>query len=406
MPEIADWLRELGLERYTSCFAENDVDFSILRDLNDADLEKIGVASLGHRRKLLRAIADLAGLEKHLLAAASRSAAAAAAVRQPDVAERRQVTVMFSDLIGSTALSARMDPEDLREVISAYRISVAETVRRFDGFVAKYMGDGVLIYFGYPQAHEDDAEQAVRAGLELIAAVTALKASVSLQTRVGIATGLVVVGDLIGSGEAQERGIVGETPNLAARLQGVAEPNMVVIADSTRRLLGDLFDLEDLGPQDLKGIVGPARAWAALRQRAVESRFEAMHATGLTTLVGRDEECELLLRRWSRAKAGEGQVVLLSGEAGIGKSRLTAALLELLAGEQHTRLRYFCSPQHADSALYPIIGHMERAAGFRHDDIPQAMRDSLRRHRHRATTPRCLPICCHSQTTAATLRSV
>ena len=252
---------------------------------------------------------------------------------------------MFADLVGSTALSARMDPEDLREVISAYQKCAAETVRRFDGFVAKYMGDGVLVYFGYPQAHEDDAERAVRAGLELIAAVAGLNTRTSLQTRVGIATGAVVVGELIGSGEAQERGIVGETPNLAARLQGIAEPNMVVIAESTRKLLGNLFDLEDLGARELKGIAGPVQAWAALRASAVESRFEALHASGVTALVGREEESELLLRRWARAKSGEGQVVLLSGEAGIGKSRLAAAMLERLASEPHTRLRYFCSPQ-------------------------------------------------------------
>ena len=294
-----------------------------------------------------------------------------------DTAERRQVTVMFCDLVGSTALSARMDPEDLREVISAYQKCVAETVRRCGGFVAKYMGDGVLIYFGYPQAHEDDAERAVRAGLQLIAAVTALKSPVPLQTRVGIATGLVVVGDLIGSGEAQERGIIGETPNLAARLQGVAEPNMVVIAEGTRRLLGNLFEFEDLGAKDLKGIVGPVRAWAALRASSAEGRFEALHTAGLTALVGREEELELLLRRWSRAKRGEGQVVLLSGEAGIGKSRLTASLMERLVSEPHTRLRYFCSPQHTDSALYPVIGQMERAAGFVYDDTPQTKLDKL-----------------------------
>ncbi len=239
------------------------------------------------------------------------------------------------------------------------------------------MGDGVLVYFGYPQAHEDDAERAVRAGLELVGAVSALKPNAPLQTRVGIATGLVVVGDLIGSGEAQERGIVGETPNLAARLQGIAEPNNVVIAGGTRRLLGNLFELQDLGAKDLKGIAGPVRAFAALRPSAVESRFEALHGTGLTALVGREEELELLLRRWSRAKTGEGQVVLLSGEAGIGKSRLTAALLERLASEPHTRLRYFCSPQHTDSAFYPIIGQMERAAGLAHDDTPQAKLDKL-----------------------------
>src|SRR5215813_11833373 len=230
------------------------------------------------------------------------------------------------------------------------------------------MGDGVLVYFGYPQAHEDDAERAVRAGLELVATAGALKTHAPLQTRVGIATGLVVVGDLIGSGVSQEQAIVGETPNLAARLQGVAEPNSVVIAESTRKLVGKLFELEDLGPQELKGLSGVVRTWTALRPASVESRCEALHATGVTELVGREEELELLLRRWSKAKIGEGQVVLLSGEPGIGKSRLTAALLERLAGEPHTRLRYFCSPQHTDSALYPIISRMERAAGFAHDD--------------------------------------
>jgi Adenylate and Guanylate cyclase catalytic domain/AAA ATPase domain len=233
------------------------------------------------------------------------------------------------------------------------------------------------VYFGYPQAHEDDAERAVRAGLELIAAVSGLKTRASLQSRVGIATGLVVVGDLIGSGDAQERGIVGETPNIAARLQSVAEPNTVVIAESTRRLLGNLFELQDLGAWELKGIAAPVRAWAAVRASSVASRFEALHASGLTDLVGRDEECELLLRRWLRAKTGEGQVVLLSGEPGIGKSRLTAALLERLAAEPHTRLRYFCSPQHTDSALYPIIGQMQRAAGLAHDDTPGARLDKL-----------------------------
>jgi hypothetical protein len=261
-----------------------------------------------------------------------------------------------------------MDPEDLRELISAYQKCVTEAVHRFRGFVAQYLGDGVLVYFGYPEAHEDDAERAVRAGLELIAAVIALKTPASLQTRVGIATGLVVVGDLTGSGEAQERRIVGETPNLAARLQGIAEPNTVVIAETTRRLLGNLFELKDLGARDLKGVAEPVRAWVALRASTVESRFEALHPSGLTALVGREEETDLLLRRWSRAKSGEGQVVLISGEAGIGKSRLTAALLENLAPEPHARLRYFCSPQHTDSAFHPIIGQMERAAGLLHDD--------------------------------------
>src|ERR1700726_403585 len=243
MLQVADWLQKLGLGQYAQRFAENDISFSVLPDLTDQDLKEIGV-SLGHRRQLLRAITELTGREKDAPKAAVGTAPSAA---PQDAAERRQVTVMFSDLVGSTALSARMDPEDLREVISDYQKCVAKTVQRFGGFVAKYMGDGILVYFGYPQAHEDDAERAVRAGLELIAAVSALKSRTLLQTRVGIATGLVVVGDLIGSGEAQERGIVGETPNLAARLQGIAKPNTVVLAESTRRLLGNLFDLDDLG---------------------------------------------------------------------------------------------------------------------------------------------------------------
>jgi AAA ATPase domain/Adenylate and Guanylate cyclase catalytic domain len=261
-------------------------------------------------------------------------------------------------------------------------------VQRFGGFVAKYMGDGVLIYFGYPQAHEDDAERAVRAGLELVAAVGALKTQAPLQTRVGIATGLVVVGDLIGSGASQEQAIIGETPNLAARLQGVAEPNSVVMAESTRRLVGNLFELEDLGAKDLKGIAGRARAWTVLRASSAEGRFEAFHASGLTELVGREEELEILLRRWSKAKTGEGQVVLLSGEPGIGKSRLTAALLERIASEPHTRLRYFCSPQRTDSALFPIISQMERAARFAHEDALKAKVDKLDALLAKSFTPR------------------
>jgi class 3 adenylate cyclase/predicted ATPase len=367
------WLRSLGLERYEAVFRDNEIDADVLHDLTDNHLREMGVA-LGARLKLLKAIAALSPRAEP----ASRTSAVALASLAVDAAERRQVTVMFSDLVGSTSLSVRMDPEDLREVISAYQKCVAETVHRFDGFVARYMGDGILVYFGYPQAHEDDAERAVRAGLELITAVTALKSRASLQTRVGIATGVVVVGDLLSSGEAQERGMVGKTPNLAARLQGIAEPNSVVICDSTRRLLGNLFELKDLGPRDdLKGVDEATRAWAALRASSIASRFEALHASSMTTLVGREEEFGLLLRRWARAKNGEGQVVLLSGEPGIGKSRLTAALLESVLAEPHTCLRYFCSPQHRDSALYPIIGQMERAAGLAHDDSPRARLDKL-----------------------------
>ena len=376
--DVVVWLRSLGLGQYETAFRENEITEKVLPSLTAEDLKEIGVGPVGHRRILLEAIATLrADTSGKASPADAATTSTAPSVSPEDRAERRQVSVMFSDLVGSTALSARMDPEDLREVISAYQKCVAENVQRFGGFVAKYMGDGVLIYFGYPQAHEDDAERAVRAGLELVAAVGALKTHAALQTRIGIATGLVVVGDLIGSGASQEQAIVGDTPNLAARLQGVAEPNSVVIAEGTRKLLGNLFELEDLGPQELKGISGLVRAWAALRPSSVESRFDAFHASGLTDLIGREEELELLLRRWSKAKAGEGQVVLLSGEPGIGKSRLTAALLERLAGEPHTRLRYFCSPQRTDSAFFPIISQMERAAGFAQDDTVQTKLDKL-----------------------------
>ena len=373
MSSVKEWLASLGLSEYADRFAEHQIDFSILRDLTDRDLkEELGVVSLGDRRRLLRAIAHLAEA-----ASAAPQLAPGFEASRGDEAERRQVTVMFSDLVGSTALSAYMDPEDLREIISAYQQCAVEAVRRFDGFVARYMGDGVLVYFGYPQAHEDDAERAIRAGLELITAVTALKTRAFLQTRVGMATGLVVVGELIGSGASQERGVVGETPNLAARLQGIAEPNTVVICNSTRRLLGNLFELEDLGPRVIKGIDRPTRAWAVLRASSVASRFEALHPMGLTALVGRKEELELLQRCWFKATGNEGQVVLLSGEAGIGKSRLTTAFLEFLADEGHVRLRYFCSPQHTDSALYPIVGQMERAAGLTRVDPPQTKLDKL-----------------------------
>jgi class 3 adenylate cyclase/predicted ATPase len=367
--DLGGWLRSLGLEQYEVAFRENAIDDTVLASLTAEDLKDLGIGSVGHRRKLLDAIAALRTDANVLPPMIGRSG--------KDIGERRHVTVMFCDLVGSTALSTRMDPEDLREVISAYQGCVADTVRRFDGFLAKYMGDGVLVYFGYPQAHEDDAERAVRAGLEMIPAVGALDSSPSLQTRVGIATGLVVVGDLIGLGDAQERSIVGETPNLAARLQAIAEPNMVVIAESTRRLVGNLFELADLGVRDLKGIAEPTRVWAAVRASAVASRFEALHAADLTNLVGRAEESELLIRRWSRTKSGEGQVVLLGGEAGIGKSRLTAALLHHLAAEPHTRLRYYCSPQHTDSALYPFSGQMERAARLAHDDTSLTRLDKL-----------------------------
>jgi class 3 adenylate cyclase len=374
--DVAAWLQGLGLERYVQAFRENDVDAEVLLRLTAEDLRELGVASIGHRRRLLDAVAALTEVapKSATMPAATVTAAPPDAPTRAD-AERRQLTVMFCDLVGSTALSTRHDPEDLRELIGDYHRAVAETVGRFDGFVAKYMGDGVLIYFGYPQAHEDDAERAVRAGLAVIEAVGKLPARENLSVRLGIATGLAVVGDLIGEGAAQERGVVGETPNLAARLQGLAGPNTLVIADATRRQVGGLFDLEDLGPQGLAGFAEPQRAWRVLGESGVASRFEALRS-GATPLVGRDEELDLLLRRWEQAKMGEGRVVLLSAEPGIGKSRLTEALQERIA-EPHRRLRYFCSPHYQDSAFYPIIGQLERAAGFTRDDDAAARRSKL-----------------------------
>ncbi|MDA9427156.1 adenylate/guanylate cyclase domain-containing protein [Bradyrhizobium sp. CCBAU 53380] len=373
--DVKGWLRRLGLEQYEATFRQNEIDDTVLPSLTAEDLKDLGVGSVGNRRKLLDAIATLRG-EASIPTPLSGAPGLAKEAAQ-DTAERRQITVMFSDLVDSTALSTRMDPEDLREIISVYQHCVAENVRRFGGFVARYLGDGALIYFGYPQAHEDDAERAVRAALALIDALALLPAPSPLLVRIGAATGTVVVGDIVGSGQAQKHEIIGETPNLAARLQTLAAPNTLVIAESTRRLLGNLFELEDLGPRELKGIPGTVRAFAVVCASSVESRFEAMHPGTLNSLVGRQEELQQLLQSWTRAKSGEGQVVLLSGEAGIGKSRLTAALLEELAGEPHTSLRHFCSPQHTDSALHPFIVQIERAAGIQSRDTISERLDKI-----------------------------
>src|SRR3984893_3417977 len=354
------------MSEHAERFAENGIDISVLRHLTDQDLKDIGVV-LGHRRKMLAAMAELAGVVP-----ATPGPSAATEPAPKDVAERRQLTVMFCDLVGSTSLSGRLDPEDLRSIISAYHRCCAELVERSGGFVAKYIGDGVLAYFGYPQAHKHDAERAVQAGLALVEAVPKLTtaAGVPLQVRVGIATGLVVVGDLIGAGAAREQAVVGETPNLAARLQALAEPGAVVISSSTRRLTGGLFEYCGLGPGALTGFAENLPAWQALGASGAESRFEALRAS-TTPLIGRGEEIDLLLRRWEQAKGGDGCVVLVSGEAGIGKSRIAQTIVERLSGEPHTRLLYFCSPHHQDSALHPSITQLERAAGFRRDDADE-----------------------------------
>jgi len=368
--DVAGWLQGLGLGRYESVFRENDIDGDVLQGLTADDLKDLGVTSIGHRRKLLDAIAAL-------YVNVPPPAAASLAASTPAAAERRQLTVMFCDLVGSTELSSRLDPEDLREVIGAYHRCVADIAGCFDGFVAKYMGDGVLVYFGYPRAHEDDAERAVRAGLALVESIGQLQAREPMRARIGLATGLVVVGDLIGAGAAQEQAVVGETPNLAARLQNLAGPNTVLIDANTRRLVGSLFELHDLGHHDIKGFAGSQPVWRVIGEGHVQSRFEALRSVE-TPLIGREEEIEFLLRRWSRAEGGNGQVVLISGEPGIGKSRITAALAHRLHDEPHLRLRYFCTAHYQNSALYPVIAQVEHAAGFAREDSPAAKIEKLK----------------------------
>ena len=363
--DINGWLRRIGLEQYAQTFRDNAIDADVLRDLTDDHLRELGLP-LGARLKLLRAVATLGTSEQP-----PASPEITPTAPRTD-AERRQLTIMFCDLVGSTALSTRFDPEDMQEIVGAYHRCCADLIVKAGGFVARYMGDGVLVYFGYPQAHEHDAERAVRAGLALVEAVPKLKtaAGAPLQVRVGIATGIVVVGDLIEAETTQEHEVVGETPNLAARLQALAEPGTVVISSSTHRLTGGLFHYRDLGPVALKGFAETVPVWQALGASAAESRFEALRASA-TPLVGRGEEIDLLLRRWEQAKAGEGAIVLLSGEPGIGKSRIAETILERLSAEPQTRLRLFCSPHHQDTALYPSITQLERAAGFRRDDTDE-----------------------------------
>ena len=350
---------------YAQRFAENGIDLSIVRDLTDQDLKDIGVL-LGHRRKILRAIAEL----DH--ATGPKPAKTATEPRRPDEAERRHLTVMFCDLVGSTALAARLDPEDMRALIGAYHSCIAEVIGRYQGKIARYMGDGVLVYFGYPQAHEDDAERAVRAALSLIGAVASIRnVAAALQIRIGIATGTVVVTELLIENTPAEQAVVGETPNLAARLQTMAEPGTVLISASTRRITGGEFHYRDLGPVTLKGWAEPLRVYEVLRMSGVESRFEATHTTKLPPLFGREEEIELLSRRWRQATREEGRLVTLTGEPGIGKSHIALALNERLQGESHITLRYFCSEHHTHSALFPFINQLERAAGFKRSDSPQ-----------------------------------
>ncbi|WP_456780291.1 MULTISPECIES: adenylate/guanylate cyclase domain-containing protein [unclassified Bradyrhizobium] len=366
MQQIAEWLEKLGLGQYALRFAENGIDLGVLPELTDEDFDRLGVL-LGHRRKMLRAIADL------------NQAELIAAPVSPHDAERRHLTVMFCDLVGSTALSARLDPEDMWEVIRAYRAACAQVITTYDGAVARFIGDGILAYFGYPRAHEDDAERAVRAGLDVIAAIGKLetRAEEGVAVRIAIASGLVVVGDLVSGGASEEQALVGDAPNIAARLQSLAEPGVVVVAASTRRLLGNLFTLRNLGRREVKGISEPIAVWAVEGEPASESRFEAVRTARSIGFVGRKAEIEFALSRQQLAWQGQGQAVLISGEAGIGKSRIVAMLSDSLAPGTHRRVRYQCSPYHTNSALHPFVGQLERAAGIRSEDAPEQKLDKL-----------------------------
>ena len=361
--DVGAWLKSLGLEQYEAVFHANDVDAEVLPTLTGEELKDIGVSSIRHRRRLLEAAAELHSNTTSPLPVQEIE------TRRPSLSatERRQITVLFCDIVGSTPLSTRLDPEELRDVLSAYQATVAAAVAGKKGYIARFVGDGVLAYFGWPNPDEAHAQSSVRAALAVIEALR----SQQLSVRIGIATGLVVTGDLVGVGAAQTVTAVGETPNLAARLQALAQPDTVVVSKVTRSQLGSMFELEQLGAFTLKGFNKPVSAWRVQRDTGAASRSEIVYETRLTPLVGRNEELDLLLRRWQEAKTGEGRVVLLSGEAGIGKSRLLAELEGRLTGEQHVNLRYFCSPHHQDSPLYPVIARWEQEAGFARGDTAE-----------------------------------
>ena len=368
--DVTKWLNERGLGKYADVFEENEIGVSDLPLLSDDDLRELDLP-MGPRKRLLAAISNTAGEPKKDIPPPAQPHAGGEA-------ERRQLTVMFCDLADSTALSQRLEPETYREVILGYQQVCTRGVERYDGYLARLFGDGLLVYFGYPQAHEDDAERAIHAALEVLKATASLseeqhaERGIELAVRIGIATGPVVVGDIVGDGAAQESTVLGETPNLAARLQSLAGPNQVLVAPATKILAGGAFSYHDLGERALKGIERPLNVWRVTGEHDQGSRFEATRrGERLAPLVGRDEEREILWRRWERASDGAGQVVLLSGEAGIGKSRLSRGLREQLSGQPHTLLNYQCSPYHVSSALYPVTNQLERAARFTPDDAPR-----------------------------------
>ena len=389
--QVETWLSELGLSKYAQAFADAEIDPDALPHLTEDDLKELGLP-IGPRRKAMEAIKRLRDLdgrnprldegsspsnsEKH---ESSPSHSTSSDVSLSPGAERRHLTVMFVDLVGSTEMAARLDPEDMRQIITRYQNTVAGVVARFEGFVAKFMGDGVLCYFGWPRANEDDAERSVRAGLDIITSIKDLKGTdgKSLACRIGVATGVVIVGNLIGSGATQEAAVVGETPNLAARLQSLAQPNQLVLPHKTRSLLGNVFQLEPLGSHSLKGIASTVEAYAVVGENRPESRFEARQTGALTAIVGRDQELGLMNECWLRARSGLGQVILVSGEAGIGKSRITRALIDKIILDEHSRITFQCSPYHTDSAFHPIVQHLVHAASIQPTDAIDARLDKL-----------------------------
>jgi predicted ATPase/class 3 adenylate cyclase len=374
MATIEDWLAAIGLSEYGERFVANAVDVSILDALTDDDLKELGIP-LGHRRKILKAIGS--GAAPAAEQSAPPSHPPVTSERDP---QRRQLSVMFCDLVGSTALSSSMDPEDVRNLIARYQSCIAGTVGSYNGVIARYMGDGALIYFGYPQAREDDTEQAVHAGLSLIDAIARLTTDtgVPLQVRIGVATGTVVVGDVLTTETgSREYAAIGDAPNLAARLQSLAEPGTLVVCSNTHQLTQGYFTYRDLGSATLKGWPEPVQIWQAVGATGAENRFQAQHPSALTPLIGRDEEVDLLMRRWQTVTQGFGRAVLVSGEPGIGKSHVVCAADDLLGREAHTTLSFLCSAHHANSSLYPFISQLERAAGFERGDSVHEKRSKL-----------------------------
>jgi class 3 adenylate cyclase/tetratricopeptide (TPR) repeat protein len=377
--DIASWLKEIGLAEHTELFRAEKIDASVLPTLSDADLRELGLP-LGDRKKL-RAAIDVLG----------KASSIADTVPKPlytthhrTAAEQRHLTVIFSDIVDSTQLAGMVDLETLQRVVDAYQHQVASCVARYDGFVAKFMGDGVLVYFGYPQAHEDDAERAIRAALDIVAAMASLRAidSFELACRIGIASGVVLVGDSISVGAAAEQTVLGETPNLAARLQAAAPRNGVIVVESTRKLVGNLFDLKPIEPLALKGIGSAVAAWQVIAVHDDTSRFRATRDPTTASFIGREAELSLLLNRWAMAVTGDGQSFLLSGEAGLGKSRLCETMLSQIAAQPHAQILLQCSPYHANSALYPVLRHLERIVGLVHGDPPSLRRAHLVRLFH------------------------